>query len=217
VVPSMAVERLFDGVWLALGLGLTAIFVRLPAGLLRAADALGVAVILLLGLFLALVFRKPRPAGTARPGARWRWKPARIIAGALGRVAGGVSEIGLSREFFVSFFASSLILVFQIIAFWLVMAAYGLNVSIWQGAAVHLIVHFGTAIPNAPSNAGTYQFFTVLGLSLFGVDKTTAAGFSVAVFLILTVPLWLIGAAAVSRSGMTFKEIRAAAQKITAL
>ena len=107
-----------------------------------------------------------------------------------GRIADGMADIGLSRPFFGSFFSSSLILIFQILAFWLVMRAYGLQVSVWQGAAVHLIVHFGTAIPNAPSNAGTYQFFTVLGLSLFGVDKTTAAGFSVAVFIILTVPLW---------------------------
>jgi hypothetical protein len=61
---------------------------------------------------------------------------------------------------------------------------------------------------------GTFQFFTVLGLTLFGADKTTAAGFSVAVFVILTVPLWAIGFWAVSRTGMTFREIRSAVQKI---
>jgi hypothetical protein len=88
-----------------------------------------------------------------------------------------------------------------------------LSASIWEGAAVLLIVHFGTAIPNAPSNIGTYQFFTVLGLMLFGVDKTTATGFSVAVFVILTVPLWVIGFIAVSRTGMSFRDIRSAIQK----
>jgi hypothetical protein len=36
-------------------------------------------------------------------------------------------------------------------------------------------------IPNAPANVGSYQFFSVLGLTLFGVDKTVAAGFSIAV------------------------------------
>jgi hypothetical protein len=56
---------------------------------------------------------------------------------------------------------------------------------------------------------GTYQFFTVLGLSLFGVDKTTAAGFSVAVFIILTAPLWIIGFAALTRTGLTLNDIRA--------
>jgi len=63
------------------------------------------------------------------------------------------------------------------------MRAYGLGLSFWVGAAVFLILHFGTALPNAPSNVGTYQFFTVLGLTLFGIDKTTATGFSVTAIL----------------------------------
>jgi uncharacterized protein (TIRG00374 family) len=214
VIPSMAVERMFDGVWLALGLGLTAVFVRLPANLLMAADVLGAAVIASVCLFLVLVFRRKRRSVPGSAKAERTWKPVRWIAGMTGRLADGMAEIGISRPFFGSFFSSSLILIFQILAFWLVMRAYGLQVSVWQGAAVHLIVHFGTAIPNAPSNAGAYQFFAVLGLSLFGVDKTTAAGFSVAVFFILTVPLWAIGIFAISKTGMTFREIRSAVRKI---
>jgi glycosyltransferase 2 family protein len=214
VIPSMVVERMFDGIWVALGMGLTAIFVRLPRNLLRAADVLGVAVIASMVLFVGLVFRRrPRPA-SVRPNTGW--KPLRWISALTGRLADGIAEIGLSRPFFLSFFSSALILIFQIAAFWLVMRAYGLRVSIWEGAAVHLIVHFGTAIPNAPSNVGTYQFFTVLGLTLFGVDKTTATGFSLAVFVVLTVPLWLIGFFAVSRTGLTFRQIRSAVRDMPA-
>jgi hypothetical protein len=103
---------------------------------------------------------------------------------------------------------SSLILITQIISFWLVMVACGLKLSLWVGAAVLLILHLGTLIPNAPSNVGLYQFFCVVGLSVFGVDKTTAAGFSVIAFIILTIPLWIIGPFAISRTGMTLKTIR---------
>ena len=102
----------------------------------------------------------------------------------------------------------------QAAAFWLVMTAYGMHLSFWVGAAVLLIVHFGTAIPNAPSNIGTYQFFTVLGLSFFGIDKTTAAGFSVAVFIILTVPLWVLGLLAVNGSGLSLRSIRGEIRRI---
>ncbi len=214
VFPSMVVERMFDGIWLALGLGLTAIFVRLPRNLLDAADILGVLVIASLGLFLFLVFRKPKPSPADPAKSESGWRPLRRASALIGRVAGGIADIGMTRSFYLSLLASSLILIFQILAFWTVMLAYGLRMSVWQGAAVLLIVHFGTAIPNAPSNVGTYQFFTVLGLGLFGVDKTAAAGFSVAVFIILTLPLWAIGVLAVSRAGMTFREIRSAAQKI---
>jgi hypothetical protein len=74
---------------------------------------------------------------------------------------------------------------------------------------VFLLVRLGTAIPNAPANIGTFQFFVAAGLTFFGVDKTTAAAFSMAVFLILTVPLWLIGFFALSRTGLTLNAIRA--------
>jgi len=63
-------------------------------------------------------------------------------------------------------------------------------------------------MPNAPANVGTYQFFTVVGLTLFGVEKTLASGFSVVVFVLLTAPLWVIGILALNRSGMTLTEIR---------
>jgi glycosyltransferase 2 family protein len=73
---------------------------------------------------------------------------------------------------------------------------------------VFLIVRLGTAIPNAPANVGTFQFFVVAGLTFFGLDKTAAAAFSIAVFLVLTIPLWLIGSIALSRTGLTLQNIR---------
>jgi uncharacterized protein (TIRG00374 family) len=209
VIPSMAVERLFDGIWLAAGIGLTAIFVHLPADLLRAADIFGGIVLAATALFLYLVIRKERTLQepeSAREGTR---SPMRFLGSLIGRIARGVRDIGMSRYFYLSLFSSSLILIFQILSFWLVMYAYGLRLSLSVGAAVFIIVYFGTALPNAPSNIGTYQFFTVLALTLFGIEKTTAAGFSVAVFIILTVPLWIIGLAAIGGSGMRLKDIRA--------
>src|SRR5262249_28485807 len=59
VIPSMVVERLFDGVWLAAGIGLTAVFAPLPKNLVRAADALGAGVILAAGALCYFVLRPP--------------------------------------------------------------------------------------------------------------------------------------------------------------
>src|SRR5574341_1278851 len=60
IIPSMAVERLFDGVWLALAIGLVAIFVPLPKDLIRAGDILGIIVLMATGLFVYVVFRKEK-------------------------------------------------------------------------------------------------------------------------------------------------------------
>ena len=211
VIPSMAVERLFDGVWLALAIGIAALFVPLPQNLLAAEEILGIIVLMAISLFVYLIFGKRRASSEKKTSG---WKPLRAITGFIEHLTTEVRSIGTSRFSYVSMLVSVFILVFQIIAFWLVMRACGLQLSFWAGAVVLLIVHIGTAIPNAPSNVGTYQFFTVVGLQLFGVDKTLATGFSVVVFIVLTIPLWVLGLLAVSRSGMTLSFIRSEISKM---
>jgi uncharacterized membrane protein YbhN (UPF0104 family) len=120
--------------------------------------------------------------------------------------------MGRTRSFYGALMVSALVLLFQAIAFWMVMRAYRLDLSLWIGIAALLIVHLGTALPNAPGNVGTYQFFCVVALSFFGVDKARAAGFSIAVFVILTAPLWAIGSLALARSGLSLRGARAEAE-----
>ncbi len=194
VLGSVAVERLFDGVWLALAVGAVAVLVPLPPDLLRAADLLGVVVLAATALFVFVVWRRPPPQGP-RPGRLAR----------LGQAVRGVSG---RRGAAAAFAISAGVLAFQALALWLMLEAYGIRISPWAGAAVLLIVVLGTALPNTPGNVGSYQLFVVLGLALFGVDKPTAAGFSVVAFVLLTAPLWALGAWAVSASGESLFRLR---------
>ena len=208
VIPSIVVERLFDGVWVATGIWLTASFAPLPKSLIAAGETFGAIIILAVALFVFLAFRK-RESGAEQARLRLQnWKPLRGIALLLERLGDGLRETGRTRAFYLAFALSPFFILLQILAYWLVMLGYGLRLSFWLGVAVFLIVHLGTAIPNAPANAGSYQFFTVLGLTLFGVDKTRATGFSLVAFALLTLPLLIIGFLALSRSGMSLAAIR---------
>jgi glycosyltransferase 2 family protein len=209
VVSAVLVERFCDAVWLGLAVGITILFVPLPRYLLGAEEILAGIVLCGTAIFVYLVVREERaaPAGefaTARGGGLFRSK----LAPALGKLASGLRRIGRSRYFYGGMLLSGLLLLFQIVAFWLVLRAYGLGLSFWQGAAVLLIVHLGTAVPSAPSNIGTYQFFVVVGLTLLGVAKPVAAGFSVVVFVVLTAPLWVLGFFAVTRAGLSWRNLR---------
>lgn len=126
----------------------------------------------------------------------------------LNQLRSGARKIGLGRETCFAFGLSLALLAGQILAFWLVMRAYRLEAGLWVAAATLMVVHLGTAIPNAPANVGTYQFFCVVGLMLFGIDKSVAGGFSVVVFVVLTVPLWLLGSVALGRTGVTLNMLR---------
>ena len=206
ILSSIAVERLFDALWLFAGIGATVLFIPLPREVVSAAQTLALAVLMVSALVLWLIYRGNN---NKAPRAQRGWQPVRRVFAFLTRIAGEIRQLGTTRCFYYSLAVSSLILVLQILAFWLVMEAYGLHLSLWAGSAVLMLLHLGTVIPNAPSNVGTYQFFCVLGLTLFGVDKTLAAGFSMVVFFILTLPLWALGLIATGRSGMTLKQIRA--------
>jgi uncharacterized protein (TIRG00374 family) len=207
VIPSMVVERLFDGVWLAAGIGLTAVFAPLPKNLIRAADALGVGVILAAGALCYFVLRPPN-------AKRFSAGPLRFVSSLIETLSGGLQGMARTREFYLSLAGSLLLLAFQAIAFWLVMHGCGLQLSFWIGVAVFLIVRLGTAIPGAPANLGSYQFFTVVGLTLFGVDKGAATGFSLVVFALLTLPLLVLGFAAMSASGTSLLKIRREVQSL---
>jgi uncharacterized protein (TIRG00374 family) len=200
VLPSVFVERLFDGIWLALGIGLTAIAIPLPPDLDRAANTLGALVLVVTALFavFVLVKRPSRATGTRRSKLA-DWSDS---------ILEGLQAIGRSPSFYGALGVSLLFLLLQGLAFWCVMLAYGIGLSFWAGAAVFLVVRLGTAIPNAPANVGTFQFFTVVGLLLFHVHKTEATGFSLVAFIVITVPLLALGFLALSRSGTSLWAIR---------
>lgn len=228
VAATILVERLFDGVWLAVGSLLVVIFLPLPRKLVEAGDVFGVAVLILLVLFIITAFGSGGTEGklaAAGGGGIGRAgqdtavsevpegesagrRVSRRVSALLARLRVELRCIGRTREAPLAFAFTLALLLLQALSFWLVMRAYGLRLPLMAGAAVFLIVHLGTVVPGAPANVGTYQFFTVLGLTLFGVDKTAAAGFSLVVFALLTVPLWAIGFWALGRSGVTLTDVR---------
>jgi glycosyltransferase 2 family protein len=203
VIPSIAVERLFDAFWMATAIGITAVFIPLPRNLARAADVLGILVLVATGLLLWVVLREAGhvvPESSSSLGGR--------VASFFFETTRGLQKIGLTASFYRSLAISPLVLLLQAMAFWMVLIAYGIHLSLWAAVAVYLVIRLGTVIPNAPANVGSYQFFCVLGLTLFGVSKSVAAGFSFVVFAILTVPLWMLGMISLSRTGMTLQALQ---------
>ncbi|MEN6608486.1 MAG: lysylphosphatidylglycerol synthase transmembrane domain-containing protein [Bryobacteraceae bacterium] len=218
VFSSIFVERFLDAFWMVLAFGAVVLGVPLPRYLVDAEEMLAGGVFGAAAIFIYLVIRKERQIEAenkpSRSGANVRPGFGARLSHLIENVATTLRSIGSARSFYGAAALSSLLLALQVVSFWLVMRAYGMPLSIWHGAAVFLIVHLGTMVPNAPSNVGTYQFFTVLGLMLFDVDKTVAAGFSVAVFLILTIPLWVIGLFALGQTGLTLRMVREEVAKI---
>ena len=198
VAASILVERLCDGVWLATGIAVTILLVPLPRHLVEAGDVFWIGILVVLFLFALLAFsgRGISPNSSSHiergvdsgpgvqvtdadgaPGSFTLWeKLSNGVVTLVRRLSLELHMIGWSRGMLLAFALSLALLLLQGTSFWLVMLAYGLRQPFAPGIAVFLIVHLGTALPSAPANIGTYQFFTVL-LDLIGCGQNIRRGF----------------------------------------
>jgi hypothetical protein len=202
----MALERFFEAFWMAAGLGALALLVPLPQNLIRAGKIFGAVIVGLAILLMLLIFRKPGPGRSVSP----RRSPGRIRR--LGtlfllELRTELREIGFGRRFFLAFGLSLVVLCLWALPFWTIMRACGIQEPVLVGFAVWLITHLGIALPNSPGNVGSYQFFCVLALLLFGVDKTAASSFSITVFVLVSIPQVALGAVSLAKSGMTISTL----------
>jgi uncharacterized membrane protein YbhN (UPF0104 family) len=116
--------------------------------------------------------------------------------------------MGTAPSFYPAVLASLLMPFCQVLALWAMMRSYGLHLSFLAAVVVLLVINLGVSLPNAPANFGSYQFFCVVGLNVFQIEKSTATGFSFFAFLALTFPFIFLGFAALLRSGMSLRSMR---------
>jgi uncharacterized protein (TIRG00374 family) len=203
VLGSVGVERLIDFVVATVGLGLAPLFVTLPVKFRHWVDLLAAVALSLFGLLVVAVFYFEFRLRREKAGIAAKPMPARIRAMLI-----GLHAMATSPSFYPAVVASAAMQGVQVLAFWAVMRSYQLPLPFLDAIVVLLIINIGISLPNAPANVGSYQFFCVLGLSIFGMEKTTATGFSIFAFMVLTLPFLFLGFWAVVRSGLTLHEMR---------
>ncbi len=210
VIPSIVAERFLDALFLAVGVGLAGLFVPLPRKMVEAWKILAAVVLLAACLLVVIIIRREKKMEREGPHMQppsshgFRARASALLES----LAHGLQEIGLSPRLYAAAALSLAMLACQGIAVWSVMRGYGLDLSLAAGAVVMIVVRLGTAIPNAPANVGSFQFFTVLALGLFGIEKTEAAAFSIVDFAVLTLPLWSLGLLSLARAGMSLGSLR---------
>lgn len=211
VVPSLLVERLLDGIWLALGIGIAAIFLPLPPTISHIAEVWAGIIVFGLVIGIWIVFRKheakPKTTGHRR---RWIEKTSESASHMLEQVR----SIGRSSVLAGALGVSLLKLVVQCLAFLLVLWAYGLRFPIAEQLAIFIVAYVGMSIPSTPASVGVFQVFCIAALEVFHVAKPVATGFSLLAFVVLTLPLSVAGFIALGQSGVTLKQIKTEAGKM---
>jgi len=204
VLGSVGVERLVDLVIATASLAVVSLVVDLPRRWVRLAETLAIGALALLSIVVLLILYLEMKFGS-HPA------PEVVTRRFRGRFMGALAALhamGTAPSFYSAVLTSFLMPACQVLGLWAMMESYHLRLSFLAAVVVLLVINLGVSLPNAPANVGSYQFFCVLGLSVFQVEKTTAAGFSFFAFLGLTLPIVLLGFVALLRSGMTVHSMR---------
>jgi uncharacterized protein (TIRG00374 family) len=210
VLGSVGVERFVDLVIATAALAMVSLYINLPRPDQRVADTLAYVTLFLLFLVgLLILYIEIKLSKNSPVDGKKAHLPGKFMT-----VLTDLHAIGTSPSFYAAVLTSLLLPLCQVLGLWAVMRAYGLPLSLLAAGVVLLIINLGVSLPNAPANVGSYQFFCVLGLSIFDVEKTRATGFSIFAFLALTIPLAFLGFVALLRSGMSFGAMR---QKVKGL
>ncbi len=204
VLGSVGVERLIDLVVATAALAVVSLFVDLPMRFKKAADTLGILTLVLLAIVVgSILYLEVKLGSNPGPEVGPRRLPGKLMAALI-----GLHAMGTSPSFYPAVLTSLLMPFLQVLALWSMMRSYGLPLDFLGAVVVLLVINIGVSLPNAPANVGSYQFFCVLGLSVFQVEKTTAAGFSIFAFLALTFPFVVLGFIALLRSGLSLRSMR---------
>lgn len=205
VLGSVGVERLIDLVIATASLAICSLVVDLPRKFKRITDTLGIVALVVLSIVVLLIFYLELKIGqnNSESSATTR----RFTGKTMGALV-ALHAMGTAPSFYSAVLTSLLMPFCQVAGLWCMMRSYGLPLPFLAAVVVLLVVNLGVSLPNAPANFGSYQFFCVLGLSVFQVEKTTATGFSFFAFFALTFPIVLLGFIALVRGGMSLRSVR---------
>lgn len=208
VAASAIIERVFDGVWLVLGLYLVVHFIKeVPPEIVQGGSALTLVVLVAAGVLFAAMLQK-RWALRKLSTTGWQ-RHVRVLIEDL-------NLIGFSKYLIYSALSSLPYLLMQIVPVYATMQAYDLEDVRWSyAAAITIILRLGSAVPQAPGNLGLFQALAALGLTLFGYDTALAKRFSLVLWGVVTLPLLVAGSIAFAATGAKLSELKKHAEAFT--
>jgi uncharacterized protein (TIRG00374 family) len=196
-IGTVVIERIFD--LLALLLLLFASYPLLPAiSWLKAAALLGIVLVTAFVVLVAvLAHYDERPL-------RWLLSPLRRLpgAGASERVervvVNATRGLVALREPRVALRGMGLTLASWVVlafSFWILMAAFDLDVPVVAGMLVVVAINLSLVLPSSPAALGVFEAAAIVALRAFDVPRAEALSYALVLHLLNLVPFLVIGAA----------------------
>ncbi|MGH9591761.1 MAG: lysylphosphatidylglycerol synthase transmembrane domain-containing protein [Bryobacteraceae bacterium] len=202
---SVLIERVFDGIWLCIGLALTFEFLPFPRQLDYVNAGLGVFVLAGTGLLAFALFQPKRPLGPL-PAPGWRRRLAVLRQ--------DLALIVHSRYLLFALFQSVPYLLLQAVPVWALFKGYGFDLGPGPAFALMVILRLASTVPQAPASLGLFQYVTKEVLDrAFGIASPEAARFSLVLWGVIKLPALAAGFAAMAITGVKMDEAKKSAEE----
>ncbi len=213
VVSSIAVERVFDGLTVAVLLAVALLAADLPsdvavggvrvARLAQAAGAAGAAAILAAVLMLAF----PRAAERAVRAVL----PAGAVADRLVGIIEGI-RLGLSALRSPALLSGVIGWSFAMwltnaAAFWICFAAFDIPVGFEGALLLQSLLVLGISIPSTPGFIGPFEAAIVAALALYGVPHDRAFSYAITFHVTTFIPIVLLGFWSLARTPVGWRDL----------
>ncbi len=222
-LASALIERVFDGIWLIVGMFVTLNMIDLPLVIRRSGIFLGI-LILVCGALLAVAMYWREQTLDLLLNARWfSWIHVLIK---------DLHLIGHSRYLYYAFFLSLPFGLLQVLPVYAVLRAYDplSHLPFMAAVVVAIMLRFNAIVPQAPGQVGTYPGAVMLALNLkpfrpltrilpaprggrvIDPFRETTREFAFILFAIMTAPLLIAGFIAVAFTGTNLGDIHRGAK-----
>lgn len=198
ILGTLIIERVWDGLAL-LFLAIISLFVTQPKNVPTNAINFSAIIFSLITLLIILLIMFDRLI--------FSWlKKIKIADGAIEKIVLLVDSFKKLQNPLVlikSLLFSIFVWTVEGLTYFMVAQSLAMEISFFQLLLVLTILNFGILIPSSPGYVGTFEYFTVLGMSVFGVNPTEAAGFAIILHIAQFIPITLYGGLVISKIGFS--------------
>lgn len=196
-LATVVLEKVMDGLAVLVLLALALWFAPLPVWLVQAGLVTAAVFLFALALLFVMARRVTKQVGPRKPGLAGlsRRRPIAVLYRLAHKFTVGLEVVTSIRQLVVLLLFSVLIWSAESLIVYLSFQLF--DIGLPPVAALVTIVYLtvGTMLPAAPGFIGTYQFFVISALALYGVAES--AGLALSIFM----NLFAIGMASVFAAG----------------
>ncbi len=193
-LATVAVERCLDGLAFAGLIALAAPWLPLPVRAAPLGYLMGGGYLLLLGVLAWAWLRRASCLAAVTRVGQWVSPPrGPAIADAAGRFLDGLAVLPESRAVGSAALLSAAIWLVGIWVNYVSFFAVGLTLPVVAAAALQILIVVGVLLPAAPGAVGSFQFFTVMGLALFGVGESLALTYAILIHAMILITYVVLG------------------------